>query len=109
MNNSLKFERSSMMLDNILNNQRSPFEKTELGYNPNTTLQKSKYEPKSYVTALKNLIQHDENTNEANYEKQDPTFLHRENEFRNMKPRRPTMNKYEYLFLGNCFSCNNFL
>jgi hypothetical protein len=25
-----------------------------------------------------------------------------------MTPRRPTMNMYEYLFLGNYFSCNNF-
>jgi predicted RNase H-like nuclease (RuvC/YqgF family) len=70
LNNSLKFERSSMMLDNMLNNQRSPFDKTGLGYNPNSTLQKTKEEPKSYVVALNNPIEHDENTNEANHDQQ---------------------------------------
>jgi hypothetical protein len=68
LNNNLKFENSSMMLENILNNQRSPFEKDILGYNPNSTMYKSKEEPKSYATALNNPIEQDDNTNEANHD-----------------------------------------
>jgi hypothetical protein len=97
------------MLDNMLNNQISPFNKSRLGYNPNPTLQRTKEEPKSYAMAVNNPIEHNENTNEANPNKQKPIVLHMKNEFRKvMTPRRPTMNMYEYLFLGNCFSCNNF-
>jgi hypothetical protein len=44
------------MLDNMFNNQISPFNKTRLGYSPNSTLQKTKEEPKSYVEALNNPI-----------------------------------------------------
>jgi hypothetical protein len=96
------------MLENMLNNQRSSFDKIRLGYNPNNALQKTKEEPKNYVATLEKSYKHDENTNEASYDQLEPTILHRENEFRKMKPRRPTVNMYEYLFLGNYFSCNNF-
>ena len=67
LNNGKRFEKSSMMLDNMLNNQRSSFDKVGLGYNPNHTLQKMKEEPKSYVMALINSIEHNENNNEANF------------------------------------------
>jgi hypothetical protein len=41
--------------------------------------------------------------------KQNITNPHMKNEFRKvMIPRRPTMSRYEYLFLGKCFPCNNF-
>jgi hypothetical protein len=109
LNNSKKFEQSSMSLDDMLNNQRSPFDITGLGYNPNPTLQRTKEENKSYDMDLINPIECNENTNEANPDQQNPVVLHRKNEFRKvMTPRRPTMNMYEYLFLGNYFSCNNF-
>ena len=38
LNNNNKIEQSSMMLDNMLSNQKSPFDITRLGYNPNLTL-----------------------------------------------------------------------
>jgi hypothetical protein len=52
MNNNKKFEQSSMMLDNMLNIQISPFDRTGLGYNPKPTLKRTKEEPKSYAMAL---------------------------------------------------------
>jgi hypothetical protein len=98
-----------MILENMLNNQRSPFNKIGLGYNANHTLQKTKEETKSYATTLINPIEFNENTNEANPNQQKLVFLHRKNEFRKVKtPRIPTMNKYEYLFLDHYFSCKNF-
>jgi hypothetical protein len=49
LNNSKKFEQSSMMLDNMLNNQRSPFDRTGLGYNPNPTLQEPRKNPRAML------------------------------------------------------------
>jgi hypothetical protein len=48
LNNSKTNEQSSMMLENMLNNQRSPLNKIGLGYNPKTTLKRTKEDPKSY-------------------------------------------------------------
>jgi hypothetical protein len=67
LNNNKKFEQSSMILDNMINNQRSPFDRTGLGYNPNHTLHITKEEPKSYATTLINPIKRNENTNEAKH------------------------------------------
>jgi len=93
-----------MMLDNMHNNQISPFDKTRLGYNPNHKLKKTNEEPKSYATTLINPIEHNENTNESNRNQQKSIVLHGKNEFRKvMTPRGRNMNMYEYLFLGNCF------
>jgi hypothetical protein len=36
--NSKKIEQSSIILDNMLSNKRSPFEINGVGYNPNPTL-----------------------------------------------------------------------
>jgi hypothetical protein len=68
LNNSKKIENSSMMLNNILNNQRSPFDKDGLCYIPKSTVQKIKEEPNSYVMALNNPIEQDENIKEANHD-----------------------------------------
>jgi hypothetical protein len=75
LKNSKKFEQSSMMLDNMLSNQRSPFNRTRLGYNPNLTLQKTKEEPRSYAMALINPIEGNENTNEENQTSRSHLFL----------------------------------
>jgi len=93
-----------MMLDNMLNNQISPFDKIGLGYNPNPTLQKTKEEPKIYAMALNNPTERDENTNEVNPDQQKLIVLHRKNESKKvMTTRRPTMNMYGYFFLGKKF------
>jgi hypothetical protein len=109
LNNNKKIEQSSMMLDNMINNQISPFDKTGLGYNPNPTLKRTNEETKSYAMTLNNPTERNENTNEANHDQQKPYFLHRKNGFKKvMTPRRPTMNMYEYFFLCDFFPCNNF-
>jgi hypothetical protein len=67
------------MLENILNNQTSSFEKTKLCYNPNNTLQKIKEETKSYATTLNNTIEHGENTNKPNYDQHEHVVFKRNN------------------------------
>jgi len=59
--------------------------------------------------ALNNPTELNESTNEANPGQHKLVVLHRKNESRKvMTSRKPTMNMYGYLFLGNYFSCNNF-
>jgi len=93
----------------MLNNKISPFDEDGLRYNPNPTLHITREEPKSYVMALKNPTEWNEDTNESNNDQEKQVFLPRKNESRKMMtPRRPSMNRYEYIFIGNCFSCNSF-
>jgi len=75
LNNSKKIEQSSMMLNNMLSNQRSPFNRTRLGYNPNLMLYKTKEKPRSYVMVLINPIEGNENTNKANPYQKIQVFL----------------------------------
>jgi hypothetical protein len=122
LNRSLKFGKSTEILDNILSFQRSPFIKTGLGYDEkqktpegdaSTKVTKpSKKEneenPKSYANILKGSINNESNNKKGNDDQHKPDSSHK-NEFRRVvPPRRPFTTRYQNLFLGYCFSCNNF-
>ena len=73
LNIELKFEKSTTILDEILNHQRSPFDKARLGYDQktyveglNSIMQKGEEEPKSYVAFLKDSIKNEENDKKIN-------------------------------------------
>ena len=114
----MKFGKSTKILDDILNFQTSPFDKTGLGYNPNqntsneassSIVHKSEEEPKSYVVAIKKSIKSEENNKNMNDDQQNPLSFHKRNEFSKcMTSRRPFTNRYQHMFLGYYFSCNNF-
>jgi hypothetical protein len=125
LNRSLKFGKSTEILDNILSFQRSPFIKTGLGYNEkqktpegdaSTKVTKpsekeNEEKPKSYANILKGSINNERNNRKGNDDQQKPDSSHKnnKNEFRRVvPPRRPFTNRYQNLFLGYCFSCNNF-
>jgi hypothetical protein len=62
-NKGSQFENSSKILDEILSSQRSPNNKTGLGYTQNSTStsQGSVKKPISYAYALKNLLRKEDN------------------------------------------------
>jgi hypothetical protein len=124
-NAQLKFEKSTENLNDILSFQRSPFIKTGLGYDKKQKTPKgdastkvtkpSKKEneenPKSYANILKGSINNERNNRKGNHDQQKPDSSHKnnKNEFRRVvPPRRPFTTQYQNLFLGYCFSCNNF-
>ena len=98
-----KFENSSRILDDILSSQKPSNDKFGLGFvkekkPENFPITNKKGGKKSYAEILKTpskkevnkkvgLIYHDENRN-------------------NMAPKIP--NRYLHIFLGYCYSCNNF-
>jgi hypothetical protein len=119
---TLKFGKSIEILDNILNFQSSPFIKTGLGYDKkqnapkgDTTTKVTKpsekeneEKPKIYANILKGSIKNESSGGKGNYDQQKSDSSHK-NEFRRVvPPRRPFTNRYQNIFLGYCFSCNNF-
>jgi hypothetical protein len=125
LNRSLKFGKSTEILDNILSFQRSPFIKTGLGYDDkqNTTEgdasikvtkpseKENEENPESYANILKGSTNNESNNRKGNDDQQKPDSSHKnnKNEFRRVvPPQRPFTNRYQNLFLGYCFSCNNF-
>ena len=81
-----KFVNNSKTLDDILNDQRPSSDKTGLGYNK-----------KSYVVALMSPIEKKDSQKYA-------SRLHKTN----MVPRRSLTSRYQQIFFGHCYSCNNF-
>jgi hypothetical protein len=108
------FGNSSKILDEILSSQRSPNNKTGLGYTQDSTStsQRSVKRPISYAYALKGSLRREDNKvnmiplNTISH-KQKSTFPTKViNDRKNTIIRRNPLNKY--LFIGYCYSCNNF-
>lgn len=104
LNTKLKFEKSTAILDEILNSQRSPFDKTGLGYTcegSSSTMQKDEEEPNRYVVVLKDSIKNEEYNKKINYNQQRPAFFHETNEsIKTMPIRRSPTNRYQNIFLA---------
>jgi hypothetical protein len=111
-----KFENSSNILDKILSSQRSPNHKTHLGYTQESTSTSQGYvnRPISYDYALKiSLIREYNKTRMMPLEtvpnKQKSTPLTKERDAKNNTIiRRNPSNRYQHIFLGHFYSCNNF-
>jgi hypothetical protein len=109
-----KFENSSKILDEILSSQRSPNNKTGLGYTQDstTTSQGSAKRPISYADALKGSLRREDNKEKMiplktvphKHKSTLPTRV--KDDKKNTITRRNPPNKY--LFIGYCYSCNNF-
>ena len=96
-----KFEGSSKILDDILNIQRPSNDKFGVVYRPkysSFTIQVGN--KKIYVVALKSPVKKEEIKNSI------PTS-HDKNRI-NVIPRIPMTNRYQQIFFGHCYSCNNF-
>ena len=97
-----KFENNSMTLDDILSIQRPSSDKYGLGYDKAKKPEYSSFidqggNKRSYAAALKSPIKSEES-------KKFVSPLQRTN----MMPRRPMSSRYQQIFLGHCYSCNNF-
>ena len=103
---SVKFEKSTKMLDKILSRQRSPFDKTRLGYY-NSLKETSSSEVKAKLS-----VKGDEGrSRKCNEElkKYNISNWNRRFEFRKVEmPRRPLSTRYENIFLGDYYACRNF-
>jgi hypothetical protein len=125
LNTSLKFGKSTEILDNILSFQRSLFIKTGLGYDnkqntiegdasikvTNPSKKENEENPKSYDNILKGSTNNEGNNTKGNDDQQKHDYSHKnnKNDFKRVvPPRRPFTNWYQNIFLGHCFSCNNF-
>ena len=90
-----KFKSNSKTLDDILSCQRSPNNKTELGYdNGKKTEQSCFINKRSYVDALMRPVVKEYNKNMALSQNKSKT------------DNLPSIHKQ--LVLGNCYTCNNF-
>jgi hypothetical protein len=106
-------ENSSNILDEILNSQRSPNNKTSLGYTQDSTSTSQGFvkRPISYADALKGSLRREDNkenmialnTVPHKHKSTFPTKV--KNDRKNTITRRNPPNKY--LFIGYCYSCNN--
>jgi hypothetical protein len=85
LNRSLKFEKSTKILDNILSHQISPFIKTGLGYDNNQKTLEEDASPKSpekkieeklesYANILKRFQHNEDNNKEGNHDNKRPDF-----------------------------------
>jgi hypothetical protein len=109
-----KFENSSKILDEILSSQRSLNNKTSFRYTQDstTTSQGSTKRPISYTDALKISLRREDNkakmiTLKIVPHKHKSTLPARvKYDKKNTITRRNNPNKY--LFIGYCYSCNNF-
>jgi hypothetical protein len=121
----LKFGKMIEILDNIISYQRSPFIKTCLGYEKkqNTpegdastkvtkpSKKENEEKPNNYDNILKGSIDNESSRRKGNYDEHKPDSSHKnnKNQFRRVAPtRRPFTTWYQNLFLGYCFSCNDF-
>jgi hypothetical protein len=103
-------------LDDILNSQISSSNTSRLGYDQNksnkgsnSTSHETNKNPKSYATALKISFKKEERKIKNDSNQQKYSLPSKENEYiRNTTTRRTPPKRYQYLFLGYCFSCNNF-
>jgi hypothetical protein len=115
-NNQSRFENSSKILDDILNSQISSSNKSGLGYDQkksnkgsNSTSQKTDKNPKSYAVSLQSSFKKEERKIKIDSNQHKSALPSKENEYRkNTTTRRTPPKRYQHLFLGYCFSCNNF-
>jgi hypothetical protein len=118
-----KFEKSTEKLDEILNSQRSPNDKTLLGYNDSLKTTKQEKEVENDETNIpeqveqqdrrlefrrnetsrrSSRIRYESNHYEGNYRRID-----REPRWTTPQ-RRSLMPRYQNVFLGHCYTCGNF-
>ena len=111
-----KFENSSKILDEIISSRRSPINKTGLGYTQDSTStsQGSIERPIGYADPLKIPLRREYNKErmmplETVPNKQKLASPTKEKDDRNNTiTRRNPSNISQYIFLGYCYSCNNF-
>ena len=103
---NLKFEKSTEMLEEILSRQRSPFDKTGLGYD-NSLKTTSSTEVNTKLSAKGD----EGKSTKCNEELQEHNIAswNRRSEFRKVEtPRRSLSIRYENIFLSHCYACRNF-
>ena len=108
-----QFGNSSKNLDEILNSQRSPKNKTGLGYTQDSTSTSQGFvkKPISYAYAMKNSLRKEDNKKKMiplkTVTNKHKSILHTrvKDDKKNAIIRR---NPPKYLFIGYCYSCNNF-
>jgi hypothetical protein len=108
----MKFEKSTTVLDEILNYQRSPLIKIGLGYDNNqNTLEEDessksieeKDEINTNVLKIPNCSEDNNMERKYNQPRSNMNKLRRV-----VPPRRQFTTRYQIFFFGYCFSCNNF-
>jgi hypothetical protein len=108
-----QFENSSKILDEILSSQRSPNNKTSLGYTQDSTatLQGSVKQQISYEDTLKKSLKREDNQTKMIPLK---TVTHKHKSILPTRVKNDKINTItkrnppNYLFIGYCYSCNNF-
>ena len=98
-----KFENNSRTLDEILNIQRPSSNKYGLGFDKEkkpgySSCTHQDGNKRSYVVVLMSQIKKEE-IKEFASPLQRTTY---------MMPKRPVTSRHQQLFLGNCYTCNNF-
>ena len=117
-NTQVKFLNNSMILDDILDIQRSPNDKTSLGYNKEVVSNPKK--PDESLSSIKRESKYDSGSscskNERNittfrrsYQGRHPEATHTpQSKFRRKTPSWMNQRKYESVFNGYFFSCNEY-
>jgi hypothetical protein len=111
-----KFENSSNIFDEILSSQRSPNDKTGLGYTQESTSTSQGFvkRPISYAYSLKISSKREDNKERMMPLKTFPnkhkstTPTKEKYDKKNIITIRNPSNKYQYIFLGYCYYCNKF-
>jgi len=112
LNTNLNFEKSSVVLDEIIIYQKSPLIKTGLGYNNNqNTLEEDEssksIEEKSKIS--RNVLKGSNCSEDNNMERKYNQPRSNRNKLRRVAPpRRQFTTKYQNFFFGYCFCCNMF-
>ena len=115
-----KFEKSSIVLNDILKGQRNPCIKTSLGFvqkGNNDFSKKINNQPKSYAEALvKQPMKKEERTSIMQPSKKPILPFKKEGKSSNEQgskttvtsPKKFSQIRYPYIFHGYCFACSNF-
>jgi hypothetical protein len=130
-NTQFNFLNNSMILDEILDSQRSPNDKTSLGYNKEVisnpkkpdaspSFVKSEDRFDASLSFIKREIKYDAGSSCSNNESNITTFRRSDqgrypkathtlqSKFRRKTPSWMNQRKYESVFNGYCFSCNEY-
>jgi hypothetical protein len=118
-NTHIKFMNSSTILDEILDRQRSPNDKSSLGYNKEaaqfeaSTSKKHEVSPSISKSGSKDAIQAPTQSNETfrriEQRRHQESIFTPQSKFRRETPSRWTpKQRYENVFHGHCFSCNEY-
>jgi hypothetical protein len=113
--NHSRFENSSKILDDNMNSQISPKDKTRLEYYQKSTsaTQKADKRQISYANSLKSTLKIENNKKKASLKivhnklKSAPPTKEKEYKCNIMAIRNPPK-RYQHIFLGYCYSCNHF-